>query len=159
MVVNLPLLNLAQRLRTSSNELQIPKVNVEHVRARVGAPQLPISVERVERRRSGEALRGDGLDDVAFDDVFLEGGDEGLVPFLADVGGGYLVGYDRGLMGQRHARSEHSLPQLPQRFRRFLVQAVDLGGGGRRREEDVRDQLEGLEQVVKDNERLLEHED
>ena len=100
MVEDLPLLDLAQRLRTSSHQLQIPKVDVKHVRTRVQAPELSVGVERMQGRRSRETLTRHGLDDVSLDDVLLELGHEGLVSFLSDVGGEVLVGDDKGLDGE-----------------------------------------------------------
>lgn len=100
MVEHLPLLHLTQRLGTSSHQLKIPKVDVKHVRTRVQAPQLPVGIERVQRRRPRQSLTRYGLNDVSLDDVLLELSDEGFVSFLSDVGGEALIGDDGRLNGE-----------------------------------------------------------
>ena len=70
-VEDLSVFHLTQALWAGPNHLNVAAVEVEHVWARVDSSEMSIDVEGVERCGAGESLTGDGLDDVAFYDMFF----------------------------------------------------------------------------------------
>jgi hypothetical protein len=150
-----------QTFRTCSDQRQpLAAVEVEHVGRRVDLPQIPIRVERVERGRSGEALAGDGLDDVALDDMLPHFGDVCLVALLADVGDGLRFGpWYWTLLGQRKRagggqQGSDGLDLLSRSSIPFRDGVILLLRG---RNVDVRDDVEGLEEVVEGDDGVAEH--
>ena len=82
---------LDEQRRGGADDLKVLAVDVEQVRGRVDGPQVSVYVEGVQARGPGKPLRGDGLEDVAPDDVLLELGDVRLVALAANVGLGLLA--------------------------------------------------------------------
>ena len=157
-VVHLVVLDLAEGLGARADELQAAAVEVEHVRARVDLAEGAVRVERVELGGALEALRRHGLDDVAGDDVLLEGGHEALVALLADVGHGVCAEGDRGLRHLRGGGLEDDAGEPAGLGDGGLVGEGEVGGADVVGAEDVGDDLDVLEEVVVDEDGVDEHE-
>lgn len=69
---------------------------------------MAVDVKWVERRRAGEALRGNRLNDIATGDVSFEGVDVFFVAGLADIGGVLLIWTYWGLGWERNVRGEEN---------------------------------------------------
>ncbi len=156
MVVHFPVLDLAQRLWTGADELNVVAVQVKHVGRRVDHPEVAIHVEGVQARGSRYPLRGHGLDDVALDDVLLELGHKRLVPRLADVRAELVSGRDGRLGRERDVLLREDVDNASYPLARAIVGRLDRL---RRAGDDVRDDLDGLVDVVKDEDGVAQHED
>lgn len=97
-IVHLSPLNLAQRLWTGSNNLDIFAVEVEHVRTGVQPSEVSVDVEGVQLCRSRQSLTGDGLNDVALDNVLLQFRNETLIASFADIALRLVSQFDRFLL-------------------------------------------------------------
>lgn len=159
MVVHLSILNLAQRLGARTDNLYIPAVQVEHVRARVEPAQMSVDVERVQLRGPAESLAWHGLDDVPLLDVLLQVRHEALVPRFPHIALGLVAERDRSLRWQRHVLGLELPSRLVQTRDGLLVQRLDLGRGRSVRQVHVSDDLHRLERVVEDDERGSDHEE
>jgi hypothetical protein len=158
-VVHLARLDAAQRLRARADDLERAGVEEEHVRGRVHLPEPPVRVERVQVRAPREPLRRHRLDDVARDDVLLERGHERLVPGLPHVRHGRMPERDRPLRDLGRRRREERAREPARLGDRAVVRERERVAGGVGRAEDVRDDLDRLEEVVVHEQRVREHEE
>ena len=85
MVVDLAVLHLAQGLRARSDQLYVPTIQIEHIRAGVDLSKMSVCVEGVKRGRSAESLGRHCLDDVSLHDMLFELRYKAFITGLADV--------------------------------------------------------------------------
>ncbi|KAI3481242.1 hypothetical protein L1887_56458 [Cichorium endivia] len=155
-------LDLAQRFRRGSHQLAVAAVDVEHVGRRVDLAKMSVAVECVQRGPARESLRGHRLDDIALDNVLAQRRDKALVSGLAHVRHGLLARKNGRLLGQRCAGAREHLDEVLDLVVGLGIQRLDIGGrgvavlGGQMH---VADAANGAEDVVKDDERVGDHED
>lgn len=93
-----PVFGFYKQLRGCADDLEGgAAVEVKEIGGRIYGAEVAVDVEGVEVRGAGDAVRGNGLDDVAFADVGFERGDMRTVAGAANVGGVGLAGRDGGL--------------------------------------------------------------
>ena len=109
--------------------------------------------------RSGQSLRGDSLDDVSSNDVFLELRNETFIPSLSYIGDSFVFEPDGRLVGLGGDRGEEVLCQSAGFGNSRLISEREVGGAGVLGAEDVGDDFEGLIDVVVDDKGVDEHED
>ena len=109
---------------------------------------------------AGEALRGDGLNDVALDNVLLELRHEGLVTVASNVGSICLVGSGIGLERGRERRLGlvNHIECRADLVTSRVVCRLEVAGGVLG-ESDVGDDGEGGGEVVEGNNGIVEHEE
>lgn len=143
-----------------ADELEVCAVDVEEVGTRVDGAEVTVDVEWVEGGRTGEALRWDGLDYVAFYDVCFEGFDVVFVPGLPDVGDVLLVFDDGGLWGEWDVPGLEGFADFGDGGAGGGVEGMEGGfGEGPVGDVEVGYYFDCLEEVVEGDDGVAEHEE
>lgn len=166
-----PVLRLDEELRRGSDDLEGgAAVEVEEVGGGIHGAEMAVDIEGMQVRGAGDAVGGNGLDDVAARDVGFERCNVRAVAGAAEVGRVRLIGGDGRLRRERDVRGEQGSDcgledgggggvGGGEEGVRVLGRDFDDGSGSGGRDVEVRYHFDELVEVVEGDDGVEEHEE